>query len=339
MSARLASVALAALVLGGCAAGPGRVERGELPDSPIVIIYRTEADALDRLDALDDLEDRRNPTAPRQSNRAVARLESLDGLYGGAPNVNQRIRAFAGRIAIVDPRTGDAEFVPDAPSQARPISWSPDRSHLLLSGRFRNGSQLFVWERATRSVEIVTPGPADHPQGCLGPDGHLVAVEVRTGSLRARLLRRRPGGALEPLTRGPWDIQPTCSPDGKRVAYVTFQGGRVAIAVLSLEDPEAEPQIVATGKDPAFTPDGAWIVYSAQTKQGRRIIRMRPDGTGKIPLHASGFDEHQPAVSPDGRYVAYVVVEHERERLWVQRLDGSGSRPLLDSGDATSPAW
>jgi WD40 repeat protein len=335
---RIAGAALALALAAGCAR-PG-VRLDDLPASPVGIVYRPESLALDRVDALEDLEKRGAPP-----EEGVARLENLDAAWGGEPELERRLQRFRGSPALLDPRTGEVHPLENAPSAARPLDWSPDRRELLLVGRWRETAQLFIWDRESHGVEIVTSGPAEHPLGCLGPGGRVVAVEVKTsGAVRgARLVTRPPGsGAFEPLTSGPWDIQPACSPDGRHVAFSTIaaggQGG-TSIAVLDLEQPDAPARIVARGLDPAFSPDGEWIVYTGATGKGRRLWRVRWDGAGKTLLAPSTHDEFDPAVSPDGVYVAYVMNDRRRDRLWVRRFDGSGARPLLGNGDGLGPVW
>jgi len=336
------AVALAAWVVAvGCASGPGSIDSKSLAASPVAILYREEALALKRLDAIGDLEKRGKPG----DKEGVVRVETLDAMFGGAPDAQRRLRELGGHLALFDPRSDAVQVLEGAPPGARPLAWSPDRSKLLLSGRFRDLMQLFVWDRASGGFEIVTSGPEEHPMGCLGAGGRLVAVEARriAGRYEGRLLAAPPGSAtgLRPATQGPSDVFPSCSPVAPIVAYVTAsEDGVLTIAVLELDAPGAAPRLVARGTDPVFTPDGAWIVYAAIGTQGNRLWRVRPDGSGRTPIGASTTDEGRPAVSPDGAYVAYVAKDdQDRERLRVRRFDGSGDRPFLTDGDADAPAW
>jgi hypothetical protein len=336
-SAALAGVALAA---GAAAcAGPGSIDLARVPDSPVALVYRDEALSLERLDALRDLKKRGAPSP----DEGVVQLEGLDALFGGSPRARERLQATEGHLALFDPRTGATDVLTSVPAGARPLAWSPDRSRLLVAGRWRDAMQLFVWERATRTIEIATAGE-DHPMGCLGANGRLVAVAVRrlAHGYMARLVSTPAGGGgLRPLTAGPSDVEPACSPTADLVAYVTAGvGGGLTLAVLDLGAPDSQPRLLGAGSDPVFTPDGAWIVYVASTTEGKRLFRIRPDGDGRTPIGNGRSEETHPAVSPDGAYVAYVTKdEDDRERLRVRRFDGTGDRPFLTSGDASSPAW
>ena len=97
---------------------------------------------------------------------------------------------------------------------------------------------------------------------------------------------------------------------------------------------------LAPGRDPVFTRDGEWVVYSGPVGEGWRLRRMRPDGSGRTRVGAGTRDEVQPAVSPDSEFVVYIGRDRtEVDRLYIRRMDGSGDRVLISSGGASSPAW
>lgn len=332
---------VAALGLVACA-GAGGVQRSELPASPVALLQRSEEQALRRVDALRDLEKRQEAGL----REGIVLLENLDAMFGGSPEVERRLRQVQGHLALLDPRTGRAERIENAPPQARPVAWSPDRRRLLVAGTWRQQRQLFAWDRETRRIEIVTAGPAHHPSGCWTGDGRLVAVEVAREELAnapSRIVASPPGGgALSPVdATEAIHLGIACSPKAAEIVFVRLdpEQGRPHLFVQSLEPP-GEPRAVAVGANPVFAPDGEWIVYVAPTTRGQRLFRVRRDGAGRTALGAGTSDENFPAVAPDGRYVAFVASdENQRERVWVRRMDGTGDRPLLSAGDGSVPVW
>src|SRR5690606_37354234 len=192
------AAAIAAALLLGCA-GAGGVDRAELPDAPIALLHRSEEEALRRVDALRDLGKRTTGSG----KEGVATLENLDGLLGGAPRLERRLGGGSAVLMLLDPRTGALQRIETAPPHPRPAGWSPDRRRLLVSGTWRGRRQLFVWERETGRIEIVTAGPAHHVNGCFAAGDRLVALAVEREALEgapSQLVASAPGGgALRPV--------------------------------------------------------------------------------------------------------------------------------------------
>ena len=342
MVRRAAAAVPVVLIALGCAVAGG-VDRRLLPDSPVALLQRPEAEALRRLDALADLE--RARTGAGAAKEGVASLDRLRALFGGTEDVDPRLLQSRGHLVLLDPRTGKTERLAGAPPQARPAAWSPDRRRLLMSGNWRDRRQLFAWHRESQTMEIITGGQRHHVNGCVAADERLVAVQIPSASLQdapSRLVASGAGGgALEPVSELGFHFAMGCSPTRPQVVFIRVSPDdpRPKLLVLDLE-PLGEPNEIGIGAAPVFTPDGEWIVYVGLTTDGSRLFRVRPDGTGRTRLGAGVHDEGAPAVSPDGAYVAYVVSDRDRrERLWVRRIDGTGDRPLMTDGDGAVPVW
>jgi hypothetical protein len=331
-------VRLLALALAFGCAGPG-FDLASAPDAPVAIVHRTREEGDRRADLLDRLQGR-----AEVSTLERMRIADLGAWLGRGPDPAARQLALLGRLALLDPRTGAVERVDAALGGARPLCWSADRERLLFSGLVRGQEpQLMEYRRASGEVRTVTHGPLLHPAGCYGPGEQQVWVEARPGATgpEARLVLAPEAGS-EPrvLTEGPADVAPVWSPRGELIAFQTRdREGAVAVAVI---DPAGGPaRMIARGKEPSFAPSGDWIVYSGQQRGRWRLWRMRPDGSGKLPLGQGTLDEHEPSVSPDGRLVIFVGQEKDsvRERLFVRGFDGRGDRPLLDRDEASHPTW
>jgi dipeptidyl aminopeptidase/acylaminoacyl peptidase len=337
---RLRATTTAALLLAGCAA-PG-FEPGELPAAPIAFVHRTREEGDRRAELLE----RQASEGRQRPGQGRVRLEDLGELLGIGPDAHSRMLAALGRLALLDPRSGEVERIEAALGGAKPLCWSADRDRLLFaSARRRAETQLFEYIRSNREVRPVTHGPEAHPFGCYGPENRLVLVEVRRtpDGPASRLLVTGPGGHdPRPLTDGPADVSPVWSPDGRLIAFASIEPGRGSvIATVAPEAANSDRRTIAVGKEPTFTPDGAWIVYSASSRGRWRLWRMRPDGTGKLLVGRSKYDEHQPAVAPDGRYLVFVGEEPGSvyQKLLLRRFDGSAERPLLDREEGTHPIW
>lgn len=328
------------LLLGACAGHAVRL--AELPEAPLAIRYRTPQESRERLELLEDLR------GEAQTRAGVMRLGDLERVLGGGGLGARaaRDRLDDAHLALLNPRDSRVRPLRNLPRNPVPLDWASGRGRLLLAATVKTGRQLFELDPASGLLDPATYGPEEHPMGCYlseellavaqaTPARNPVGAEVRIG------VTERRGGAVRLLSPGPLDLDPACSPDGRRIAFNrAVEDGSRRIAVVEADGKDVRELV--PGVDPAFTPDGEWIVYSAPTSKGQRIWRVRPDGSGRAPVGRrweSDVDEVSPAVSPDGRFVAYVLREGDREHLRLRRLDGQGDRPLLEHGDGFSPVW
>jgi hypothetical protein len=343
---------LGAIVL-ACASWGG-VPDAELPAQPIAIYYRTPEEARARADA----QRRAEPQPPavaaegptwvgskaylRADAGAVDRL--LANVFGADRGLSE---AHLGRLALLDPRSGEVSLVEGALRGAVPQAWARDRSALLFAQPAVPGGddvQIFEWSAAARTVRRVTVGPPIHSQACYGPDARIVvaAVDVRAdGGASSKIRISGPGGRapFADLSAGPADHTPTCAPDGSAVAFARMDGAGRSELWLAAAPFDAAPRPLAPGRDPRFADHSGWIVYAATHGRASRLYRIRADGSGRAPIGRGARDEVWPSASPDGKLVAYVVSEETSRRVLVRRIDGSGDRLLLASGDGEHPVW
>ena len=338
--------AISELVILGCA-GPG-LPLDEVSELPIALVYWDATTARRRQELLEEMEARGAPAGP--SRAGVARLEGLAGAVGmqAGNSSGLKIRDFPGRIALLNPRTLEVTSFPSAPPNARPLAWSADHRRLLFnsSHQDRGRSQIYEYNGKTGSVLKLTHGPAYHLEGAYGPQGRLLItwIEVEKERRSAGLdIRPASGGVAQPILQGIYPSSPKWSPNGEKIIYVRSHGTnpRRDRSEIVAQAPrlDAEVDSLARGREPVFTPDGDSIIYSAQTAQGWKLRRMRPDGSGRAAVGRSVRDERWPAVSPDGRHVVYVSNEAGFDQLYIRRIDGSGDRILLEEGSVAFPVW
>jgi Tol biopolymer transport system component len=343
-----AFIGASCLGVAGCASNAIRVE--EMPDLPIAFVYYDAETARGRAEEIEaEIERGRGPAAaPRGGveERAVAPVKEITryiqqtfGVQDGAT-----AKRFQGRLALLDPRTGEVNLVEGARKGAIPQDWSFDHKRLLFVQVVRDEiPHLFELDVTTGDVRRLTHGEMANPEGCYGPDGRIVftSVDPRAPQRNARIMITDPGGdAPQPLSLSEYAYYPTCAPDGSAVAYTTFAaGGRAQRVVSRSPTLTGKPRILSPGKEPSFSADGRWIVFSAKLKQKWTIWRIRPDGTGRASLGRGGFDEQRPSLSPDNRLFVYVADTKFHQQLYLRRVDGTGDRILLADGDGDRPVW
>jgi hypothetical protein len=329
------------------------IQSDEIPEQPIAFNYLTQEEARRRADDWSDQRDkqldqmreqaRREERLPEQTemHASANQLESWFGrLLGRAGDVETQ---NPGRLALLDPRSGELQVLEAARRGSVPLAWSADHERLLFAQPGDRDVQIYEYERERGTVRPVTHGPPAHTQACYGAEGRIVvaAADARSDPPRARIELSRPGGVgpFEPLSEWGAEHSPSCAPDGSAVVWErSLQGGRSELLLRSPLD--GPTQRLSPGRQPRFSADGAWIVFSAPQGREWRIWRVRPDGSGRAPIGRGQRSESRPSLSPDGRYLVYVASEEApRRHLYLRRFDGTGDRILFADGDGEYPVW
>jgi len=191
----------------------------------------------------------------------------------------------------------------------------------------------------------------------LAPSGDLFVYQALDGDDYDIFLQRVGGQRPINLTADHegQDRRPAVSPDGQRVVFESERGGG-GIYVMGSTG-ESVRRVVADGHDPAWSPDGAQIVYTSsfwndpagRNTEGTLWIVDVDGGTPRQITDAS-MDAVQPDWSPDGRRVVFWSVGSPsgRRDLWSIDVDGENLVQLTEDealdysprfGPASDEVW
>lgn len=129
-------------------------------------------------------------------------------------------------------------------------------------------------------------------------------------------------------------ISPAWSPDGKRLAYVSFALKKPVIYVQTIAT--GNRQVVANFKGsnsaPAWSPDGKRLAI-VLTKDGlSQIYLINVDGNGLRRLMQSGGIDTEPCFSPDGKWIYFTSDRSGGPQTYRVSIDGGEAQRVTYEG-------
>lgn len=220
-----------------------------------------------------------------------------------------------GRLHELDPATGDTRrlevFVRADQNQARP-RWEDVPSTGLGNPRLSPSGKRALFEHR----------------------GEIFTVPVEHGSWRN--LTNSPGVA---------DRHPVWSPDGRRIAWFSDEGGEYGLVVADQDG--GNPRRIALDDPtfffvPAWSPDGSRLAF---TDTDYRVLVLDLESGELTHVDTDRFAHPErsmnPVWSPDSRWIAYSRrLDNQLRAVFVHDTESGETRQLTDGmADAIAPVW
>jgi serine/threonine protein kinase len=205
----------------------------------------------------------------------------------------------------------------------------------------RNGS---ISPQGTLSGQVRNLGPWATMR--LSPDGQKVAVSVSGDFGDDMWVYDLKRGIMSPLSRGAlMAVWPTWTPDGSRVLFGGFAGGRVwSVQSVSATETSTPRRLLAQVAEPqwpcSISPDGRWLLYAQMLSGGTDLWIVPVDRPAEAkPLMVTPAREQEGHFSPDGRWLAYLSDESGPFELYVRRFPIGADRVQISNGGAGPVSW
>jgi Tol biopolymer transport system component len=256
------------------------------------------------------------------------------------------------------------------------VAIGPLRAELLTGRRVTGGWPAVLAAALTLGILWLTGGlhPAQNAWAAILTPSPLDDVEVwmmaPDGTSQTRLLEAAEGVEWSGAT---W------SPDGTRIAVTRWQApvdgpDEADIWIVDADGTDARPLVEGTGWQwiPHWSPDGAWIVYTAEglggpgmevgpvppvpgqgpggpafasaptpVREYSDVWRIASDGSGAPEqLTDAPGDDRAGSYSPDGRTIVFDSTRDGDTELYLMDADGSNERRLtFDPGSDWGQSW
>ena len=251
-------------------------------------------------------------TTPQQRLRALGAVASGDGKYfyfaRRTGNFTYNTTFPLWQVVRRDRVTGDEDVITSAPGSAfRPVI-SPDGSKLVFGTRQDTETGMRVrdlasgeekWlrypvqrdDQESAATRDVLPGYAFTPDSkdiIISYGGKIHRVQISTGEASDIPFSAKVSQDLGPLLKfesrvdeGPVKARliqtPSESPDGKHIVFSSLTH------LYKLDDGGKAVRLTSTNArefQPAWSPDGQWIVYATWDDNGGDLWKIRSDGSG-----------------------------------------------------------
>ena len=284
--------------------------------------------------------------------RIPVSLGAFDGDVGGEDALHEVLQRDFDRSGLLQSIRWDGP----APQASVADAWVRGHVETLADGRLRVQWSLWDTLRAHKTVvqEIVAPAAdrrlvahriADTVQdvlcGVRGVNATRIAFVVQEGP-RYLLKIADSDGARHRVALASRQaiISPAWSPDGKELAYVSFEAGQAQVWVQEVLSGRRRVLAACRGSNsaPAWSPDGRQLALAlSRDGQTQLFLLDRSGGAPRRLTHSTGIDT-EPAWTPDGRTLLFVSDRGGSPQIYRLALDSDKTERLTFDHHSVSPA-
>jgi TolB protein len=257
-----------------------------------------------------------------------------------------------GEIYLLTPGEEEVNITNSPEAEDANPDISPDGKKILFSSDL-DGSVFHIYEVNIDGSGLVklTDDPAGDFSPRWSPDGTKIAFS-RTGAIYVmdsdgsnvqKVTEPEPEATAGPCKAG--GFLGGWSPDGERLAFYAASATRSLGQVCSVKVDGSDLTVVVSDPpgwqvEPAWSPDGEWIVYRSIRDDNHEIYKVKPDGSSDTNLTNNPATDLEPTWSPDGEWIVFSSNRTGDFDLYIMRPDGSDvSRVTTAIGKDSDPAW
>jgi len=231
---------------------------------------------------------------------------------------------------------------------------APDQFGIVFSRYDGKAIELWRVDMRTKTEQRLTTGGAVNVEPRLSPDGKRIAWVSTQGTGHFNLFiadigpmglsNARPllGERQSKIARYYYStfdhaINPSWSPDGKRILYVSnneVAWGTGDIWSVAVDNPSDRRKVLSEETSwsarPEASPDGKQLLFSSyHGRQWKQLWVTTSDGVAPLPVSFGEFDRWNARWSPDGRRIALISNRDGNTSLVVRDFAGGAETPIV----------
>ena len=301
---------------------------------------------------------------------AIPNFAAEPSVQGYAPVLAQVLANdldFSGLFIVVAPNQYPSGFtgLPVDPSTINFVPWRSTTAELLVHGLVRSEGNVLVSESRLYDVpegtQVIGKRLRAEPQWSrllahqfadevvrqmTGVAGVASTEIVFSGGQSQKkeiyFADYDAGKATQVTQHGSISIRPKISPDGQKIAYMSYKDRFPWIYVY---DRRTGASVVFSKRPglnhaPSWAPDGQSLVFVLSKDGNTEIYRKDLNGANEQRITRNNDGDTGPNFSPDGRQIVFVSDRDGRPQVYVMNSDGTSQRRIsFQGGSAYDPAW